>query len=134
VGRFQFGQIVIAYMSDGLGRTKERPAIVVSRDEENNAGMDLFVIAITKSFDDPCPVYHVPVHDSNKRDNNTGLSAPSVAKCNWFRKVKQHRVVGSLGYLDYDLLDTIVERFLELVGNESFLGWVGPAPDLTRDE
>ena len=134
MGRFQFGQIVTAYVSDGLGRTKERPAIVVSCDDENDAGMDLFVIAITKAIDNPCPDYHVLVHDSNKRDNKTGLSAPSVAKCNWFRKVKQSKVVGSLGYLDDDLLNTILDRFLELSGNPKFFDWVGPAPDLTRND
>ena len=35
MGRFQFGQIVLAYISDGHGRTEERPALIISRDEEN---------------------------------------------------------------------------------------------------
>ncbi len=134
MGRFQFGQIVTAYISDGEGRTKDRPALIVSHDDDNDAGLDLFVIAITGSIDESRPIYHVPLHGGTIRDAKSGLSKPSVAKCNWFRKIKQSRVLGSYGFLDEDLLETIVERFLELLNDPKFNDWVGPAPDLARDQ
>jgi hypothetical protein len=59
VGRFQFGQMIYAYVSDSAGRTKDRPAVIVPRNEENDTGEDLFVIAITGSIEEPCPAYHV---------------------------------------------------------------------------
>jgi mRNA-degrading endonuclease toxin of MazEF toxin-antitoxin module len=88
VGRFQFGQIVLAYISDGHGRTKERPALIISSDEENDRGDDLQLIAITTKIESPRPFYQVVVHDSFNPDARTGLGAPCVAKCNWVRDVK----------------------------------------------
>jgi mRNA-degrading endonuclease toxin of MazEF toxin-antitoxin module len=116
--------MIYAYVSDGDGRTKDRPAVIVSRDEENDAGEDLFVIAITGAIEQPCPLYHVIV---------PGLDKPSVAKCNWFRKIKQNKVIRSCGYLDDDLMETIVDRFLEIFGDPTFDDWVGPPADLARD-
>jgi mRNA-degrading endonuclease toxin of MazEF toxin-antitoxin module len=133
VGRFLYGQIVSAYISDGLGRTKDRPALIVSHDDDNDAGQDLFVIAITGAIEEPCPIYNVLLNNGTTRDARSGLNKPSVAKCNWFRKVKQSRVLASVGYLDEDLLETVVDRFLELVNDEKFTDWVGPAPELERD-
>ena len=54
---------MLAYISDGHGRTKERPALVISRDEENDRGDDLQLIAITTKIENPRPFYHVVVHD-----------------------------------------------------------------------
>ena len=89
MGRFRFGQIIEAYIQDGTGRTKERPALIVSSDDDNDRGLDLQVVAITKNIENPCPDYHIVVHGNWKRDPVTGLNAPCVAKCNWVRDVKQ---------------------------------------------
>jgi mRNA-degrading endonuclease toxin of MazEF toxin-antitoxin module len=123
VGRFQFGQIVEAYIQDGHGRTKERPALIISRDEENDRGEDLQVIAITTQIEDPCPPYHVVLVSSPAPSRGTGLSKPCVAKCNWVRDVKQSKVIRSLGFLDLDLLTEIVNQFNKLYYDDTFDGW-----------
>ena len=46
VGRFSFGQVVLAYFSDGNGRTKERPCVIISSNRSNDSGESLQIIAI----------------------------------------------------------------------------------------
>jgi mRNA-degrading endonuclease toxin of MazEF toxin-antitoxin module len=124
VGRFRFGQIIEAYVQDGTGRTKERPALSISRDDENDQGLDLLVIAITKSIEDPRPDYHVVVHRSSKRDVVTGLTAPCVAKCNWVRDVKQDKVIRTLGKMPEHLLRIVVEAFDRIQADPEFDDWI----------
>ena len=123
MGRFQFGQIILAYMQDGRGRTKERPALIISRDEENDRGEDLQVIAITTQIEDPCPPYHVVLVTTSDANRGAGLSKPCVAKCNWVREVKQDKVIRSLGFLHLDLLTEIVDQFNKLYDDDTFDGW-----------
>ena len=122
MGRFRFGQIIEAYISDGTGRTKERPALIISSDDDNDQGRDLLVIAITRSIEDP-PEYHVVVHRDWKLDSETGLTAPCVAKCNWVREVKQDKVIRSLGNMPSDRLNVIVDAFDEIQANPDFDDW-----------
>jgi mRNA-degrading endonuclease toxin of MazEF toxin-antitoxin module len=129
VGRFQFGQIISAYIADGRGQIKDRPAVVISEDEHNDAGEDLYVVAISKRKEDPCPPYHIPVHDSWIKDPKTGLDAPCVAKCNWIRKIDQSKILGSRGHLDDERLAEIVDEFLKLHNDPTFTKWVGRRPD-----
>jgi mRNA-degrading endonuclease toxin of MazEF toxin-antitoxin module len=123
VGRFRFGQIIEAYIQDGTGRTKERPAVIISGEEENDQGLDLLVVAITKNIEDPRPDHHIVVHRSWKRDPVTGLTAPCVAKCNWAREVEQDKVIRSLGRMPQDLLEAIVEAFDKIQADENFDDW-----------
>jgi mRNA-degrading endonuclease toxin of MazEF toxin-antitoxin module len=124
VGRFRFGQIIEAYIQDGTGRTKERPALIISKDEENDQGLDLLVIAITRNIEDPKPDIHVVVHRDWKRDPVTGLTAPCVVKCNWVRDVKQDNVIRSLGRMPEDLLKVIVETFDRIQADPEFDRWI----------
>jgi mRNA-degrading endonuclease toxin of MazEF toxin-antitoxin module len=110
VGRFQFGQIILAHMSDGHGHTKDRPSLIISSDEANDRGEDLQVIAITTKIEYPCPPYHVIIQP----EAANGLGAPSVAKCTWVRDVPQNKVIKSLGYLDEGILKAIVDAFDKL--------------------
>lgn len=124
MGRFRFGQIIEAYISDGTGRTKERPALIISNDDDNDDGQELLVIAITRSIEDPKPDYHIVVHQDWKRDPVTGLSAPCVAKCHWVREVKQDKVIRSLGKMPQALLEAIVEAFDGIQADDKFDDWV----------
>ncbi len=75
MGRFQFGQIVEAYIQDGTRRTKERPCLIISKDRDNDQGDDLLVIAITRKIEIDCPDFHVVVHWDHTKDPVTGLTA-----------------------------------------------------------
>ncbi len=123
MGRFQFGQIIEAYISDGHGRTKERPALIISSDLDNDRGEDLQVVAITTKIENPSPPYHIVIASMSKPDPRTGLSRPCVAKCNWLRNVKQNKVIRSRGYVDPDLLDEIVDQLDKLYSDKTFNDW-----------
>jgi mRNA-degrading endonuclease toxin of MazEF toxin-antitoxin module len=123
-GRFSFGQIVLAYVSDGKGRTKERPCVVISPNRANDAGEPLQVVAITGIFNDPPPSHHVPLPWTPDGSGRTGLNKPCVAKCNWLREVNQDRVIKSVGYLPVEHVEWIVTEFDRLYEDESFTDWV----------
>lgn len=124
MGRFSFGQIVLVYFSDGRGRTKERPCVVISSNNSNDSGEPLQVVAITGIFDDPPPSHHVLLPWKPDGSGPTGLNKPCVAKCNWLREVDQHKVIKSVGYLPTDLVDRIVTEFDRIYEDESFTDWV----------
>jgi mRNA-degrading endonuclease toxin of MazEF toxin-antitoxin module len=124
VGRFSFGQIILAYFSDGKGRTKERPCVIISSNTSNDSGEPLQVVAITGVFDEPPPSHHVPLPWTRDGSGPTGLNKPCVAKCNWLREVDQHKVIKSVGYLPAEMVDRIVVEFDRLYEDESFTEWV----------
>jgi mRNA-degrading endonuclease toxin of MazEF toxin-antitoxin module len=124
VGRFSFGQIVLAFFSDGKGRTKERPCLIVSSNQSNDSGDLLQVVAITGVFDEPLPSYHIALPWTADGKGKTGLNKPCVAKCNWLREVEQNRVIKSLGYLSAELVDRVVSEFDRLYEDETFDEWV----------
>ena len=124
MGRFSFGQIVLAYFSDGKGRTKERPCVIISSNASNDSGDPLQVVAITGNFDQPPPSHHIQLPWTHDRSVATGLNKPCVAKCNWLREVDQHKVIKSVGYVPAELVDQIVNEFDRLYEDTSFTDWV----------
>ena len=123
MGLYFFGQVVIVSIDDGRGGFKERPALVISSDQECDAGNNLWVLAITRGIQDPSPSYHFVIHDRNTRDPTTGLTFPCVVKCNWFREIPQNRVIKRIGHMPDDLLKSIVEAFDRLFSDDSFEDW-----------
>jgi mRNA-degrading endonuclease toxin of MazEF toxin-antitoxin module len=95
-GRYAWGRIVLAYVDDGQGRTKERPVLIISQDEDNDRGDPLQVVAISTRIEDPCPEYHIPSPWDARGHQVTGLNRPAVAKCNWVREIDQARVIRPL--------------------------------------
>lgn len=121
---YRFGQVVFAYLDDGRGRTKDRPAVIVSSDDECRDGTSLLVIAITKQIEEPCPPHHILVHDSHRHDPATGLDHPCVAKCNWVRDIPIRKIVRRSGDMPSDLLEHILEAFDRIQADPSFDDWV----------
>lgn len=121
--RFHFGQITNALVSDGGGRAKERPVVIIDGDEACRLGDDLLVIPITKSIQRPIPYYHILVHDSHSRDPVTGLYYPCVAKCDWYRVLEQTRLRGNWGTMPGDLLSAIVDAYDQLLKDPDFDDW-----------
>ena len=119
MGRFQFGQIVYARVSDGYGNDKPRPALVISGDQCNDAGEALQLLAISTTPDHTCPPYHIEITASAGHRLNPG----SRVKCNWIRDVEQHDVIKPLGWLDDDTLERVVNCFDRLYGDDLFDDW-----------
>ena len=123
MGRFYFGQIVLASIDDGRGHTKERPAVIISDDDNYQVTGEILVVPITKRSEDPCPYYHIQVHDSTDKDSGTGLYYPCWAKCNWARWLPIRRIQSTLGQMPDDLLTKIADAFDALYADDTFIDW-----------
>ena len=124
MGRFYFGQIVLAYVKDGRGGTKEHPVLIVGSDEDCDSGGPLQVVVISTKIQNPCPDYHIIVHESHKTDPDTGLYEPCVVKCNWFQDVEHRRVIKTVGSLPDMKLKIVMDKINRLLNDESFFDWV----------
>jgi mRNA-degrading endonuclease toxin of MazEF toxin-antitoxin module len=123
MGRYRFGQIIGAFVSDGKGNTKDRPVVIISDDDEVFHTGEILVIPITKSQSTPCPNYHIQVHTDNIRDPYTGLHYPCWAKCDWARWIESTKVTGHWGYLPDELLTRIVTTYDALYDDLEFEDW-----------
>jgi mRNA-degrading endonuclease toxin of MazEF toxin-antitoxin module len=117
VVRYRFGEIVWTRISDGHGNSKPRPALVISGSENNEAGEDLQVLAISTTPGYTCPPYHIeiPAHPPWHK-----LDPGSRVKCDWMRDVPQRDVIRSLGMIDSETLGKAVEWYERLYYDESF--------------
>ena len=120
---YRFGQIVLVWMKDRDGKIKERPAIIISCDAECESDDVLYFIAVSTSIVRPLPDYHFVIHDSHCHDKRTGLTRPSVAKCNWPREIHRDRILRSMGYVPDDLMEVIITRFDALQADLDFDDW-----------
>ena len=117
--RFSYGDIVLAWFSDGHGKSKLRTALIISGNKDNDAGEPLQLLAISTTPDYDCPPYHIIVPSADHHR----LVAGSQVKCNWAVDVEQSKVSGNLGYLDADTMEKVVGWFEKLVDDETFEDW-----------
>jgi mRNA-degrading endonuclease toxin of MazEF toxin-antitoxin module len=122
VSRFRFGQIVIASIPDGKGKTKDRPVVIIDNDVDA-ATTEILVICISTTMDRKAPYYHVQVHNSNRRDPVTGLSRRCWAKCNFAKEIPISRIKSSRGDMRDDLMEEIVKAFDQLMNDTKFADW-----------
>lgn len=74
VGRYRCGQIILAYVDDGQGRTKERPCMILTRDADIKPGSDVQVVAITTSVNEEVlPPFWIPIPYGAPYHPETGL-------------------------------------------------------------
>ena len=123
MGRFYFGQIVLASISDGRGKTKDRPVLIIDRDFDNRTSETILVVCISTTPDKPIPYYHIQVHKNNKRDSHTGLSRPSWAKCNFAMWLPVKRLKSTCGHMPDDVAEQIEKMFTRLLDDDNFHDW-----------
>ena len=124
MARFYFGQILLAYVRDGEGHTKEHPVIIIDSDEGCASGAPIQVVVISTKVKDPCPHFHLRVHDTSEFDPRTGLYEPCVVKCNWCQEVEHRRIIKPMGSIPDDMLDLIINKINELLDDDNFTDWV----------
>jgi mRNA-degrading endonuclease toxin of MazEF toxin-antitoxin module len=97
--------------------------VIISAGDDYQVTGEMLVIPITKRSDQPCPYYHVLVHDSTAKNPDTGLYFPCWAKCNWARWIDVRRIRSAWGHLPDDVLKTIADTFDALYADETFDDW-----------
>ena len=123
MGRVYHGLILEVFVHNGLGKTKERPVVVIERDEHIDRDSPFLTIPITDSYAYPLPYYHIQVHDSYVLDRNTGLYKPSVAKCNWPIEVEARRISRKIGDMPDRFLLAICDVYDRIQADEAFDDW-----------
>jgi transposase-like protein len=110
-GSIQSGSVVWVLPTDDItGRElTEHPAIVLTPQEEIDAGEDLFVVYCSTTFSYPLPSgwFDVPTHSGG--DNPTGLRQACVAKATWRGTVPQNRVIRITGRASTALVRQILQ-------------------------
>jgi mRNA-degrading endonuclease toxin of MazEF toxin-antitoxin module len=120
VAGYRYGEIVWTKISDGHGNAKPRPVLVISGNESNESGENLQVLAISTTPDYTCPPYHIEIPIRPKWHK---LDPGSRVKCNWAGDVPQSDVIRSLGMIDSETLEIVVEWFDRLFNDDSFNDW-----------
>jgi hypothetical protein len=126
MGRFHSGQVLWAYVNDGLGSTKEHPVVIIGSDADCDSGGPLQVVVISTKIEMPCPYFHIQVHHDDSVDPDTGLYEPCVAKCNWVQDIEYKRVIQAAGTMPDDLFDEIMTMVEQLMNDETFTEWIAP--------
>jgi len=79
-----YGRIIWASVRDRRGFRKDRPCIIISRSEDIRADRPIAVMAVTTTFSDPPPHWHVTLPWNNDpRRVVTRLSERSAAVVEW---------------------------------------------------
>ncbi len=113
---YKFGDIVEASVTDPNGQNKKpRPVLILSADEDIANGDDLFVVAISSTgIPKKLPSHYFALQWHRNGHPRTGLKMPSVAKCDWRRKVPQNEVLFLRGSAPAATLSKIAEYFANL--------------------
>lgn len=114
-GRYRFGQVLWVYFRFEKGggyksTTKSRPVIIIDDDDSIDED-EIMVVPVSTKFTYPLTEYQILVHRSHVHDSNTGMSQPSVAKCDESTTISSERIDERRGLLADDLLDAVVDAF-----------------------
>ena len=125
MGRYSFGQIVLAPVVDGTPdkNPKDRPCVIISKNTENDAGEDFLIIPITKDIPNPCPFYNIIIPHDNESRKITRLKYYSVAKCNWAFEIPQQRIIRPFGQMLDDTLLLIITAYDAILRDPAF-NWI----------
>jgi mRNA-degrading endonuclease toxin of MazEF toxin-antitoxin module len=100
VAVYQFGQIVIVkYMLDPNGvNPKDRPAVIITRDEEIVPGQTIAVVAIARLLPGrPVPLDHVQLPWHRQGHPRTGLNSNCAAVYTWIEEIQESRILHVIG-------------------------------------
>ena len=91
-GPFCCGPIVWAEIADANGIRKDRPAVIVTPDDEITATGLLKVVAVPSTLQDPLPADHVLLPWHAQGHPRTGLNRKCAAVCSWLAEISAQDV------------------------------------------
>lgn len=102
-------------MRDRNGFRKDRPAIILTPTAQISVAEPIVVMAITTSFPDPPPPYHIPLpwHVDSRRVR-TRLAQRSAAVVTWLDTLYPDEVIDLAGDVPAPLMRDIQERLNEM--------------------
>lgn len=104
------GDICTADMTPQRGKTKPRPVIIISKDEEIVSDSDVRVVAVSTTFRLPLSPDQIELPWDHSGNCATGLRRRSVAVCNWIDRIPQDCIKGVRGHVSPMVLLRILDR------------------------
>lgn len=116
--RLQQGSIIWANVADPQGRNaKDRPAVILTPNEEIEAGEALFVVIATSVFDEPLTEMQVKLPWHRNRHPKTGLYKPCVVLCDWLTELPKTSILDVGGVVPGGVLRDILSKVQSLDGD-----------------
>jgi mRNA-degrading endonuclease toxin of MazEF toxin-antitoxin module len=115
----KYGDIIWARVRDRRGIAKERPCIIITPTELIRPDGELLLMAITTTFPDPPPQWHVPLPwNPDFRRVGTRLAQRSAAVITWLDVVPAQEVRQVMGRVPPKQLREIERLQAELLQRE----------------
>lgn len=103
------GRIVVVEAADPKGRNvKRRPAVIVTRTDDIQAGAPIDCVAITTAFPEDPPEDCVPLSFNPGGRSRTGLKKRSAAICSWLFTITEAQIEKYIGVVPPDQFQTIL--------------------------
>jgi hypothetical protein len=110
VAPLQRGRIVLVNIPDPQGRNpKDRPVVIVTATDEITDQDSFFGVAISGKIEKPLPQSCVRLPWDRRGHPRTGLSKPSVARCDWLVEIGSKNVTKMLGFVPDKQLQQIID-------------------------
>lgn len=94
----KYGGIIVAEMRDRNGFRKVRPGLVITPTDRISETAPLLVMAITSTFSEPPPAWHVPLPwNADPRRVRTGLARRSAAVVEWVDQITVSDILAAKG-------------------------------------
>jgi mRNA-degrading endonuclease toxin of MazEF toxin-antitoxin module len=108
------GTIVTPFPFTDLSTSKRRPAIIISKDNEQNA--DVIVAYISSKITGQILETDYLLKTSNQDFNNTGLLKDSIIKLNKLVTIDKNLFTGELGFVSKEIFDEILIKLKKVFG------------------
>jgi mRNA-degrading endonuclease toxin of MazEF toxin-antitoxin module len=97
-------------LPDPQGRNpKNRPVVIITPTEEISVDDVIVAVAITGRIEKPLPKICVRLPWHRGGHPRTGLSKPSVARCDWLVAIRAENVIEKLGVVPPKQLQQIID-------------------------
>jgi mRNA-degrading endonuclease toxin of MazEF toxin-antitoxin module len=114
--QLRYGQLIWASVLDRNGFAKERPCIVITPTDQIGEARSLLVMAVTTTFPDPPPKWHVPLPwNPNPRRVRTGLARRSAAVVQWVDVIPPEGVLQVRGEVPAKVMKQVESQLAEWV-------------------
>lgn len=106
--RYKRGDIILVYypFSD-LSQQKKRPALIVSRDEDNDRFENLILVPLTSYKGYSLELTHILLHKDSGEGKLAGIQIDSVIKCEGIVSLSKRFVDKVIGKLTEELMKNV---------------------------
>lgn len=111
--------ILVYYPFSDMSQQKKRPALVVSRDEDNDRLENLILVPLTSYKGYSLESTHILLHKNSKEGKLAGIQNDSVIKCEGIVSLSKKFVYKVIGQLTNEFMENVETRLKIALGMNS---------------